>query len=201
MGSRVGVGQQFFLGAAAAIGEGAHLPGVELGAIRGQFTGHEVGQRQVHIVAAQQDVVAHGHAVRFELAIAFQDRDQREVAGAAADVDHQDDVARLHLLAPAAAAALDPAVQGRLRLFQQGGREAGLARRFRGQFARGRVERGGNGDRHRLLVERRFRVRRVPGLAQVFEVAGRRRQRRHARHFIRRILRQDRGAAVDAGMA
>src|SRR5690606_4926253 len=114
-------------------GESAHLPGVQLRPIGGEFTGHQVGQRQVHIVAAQQNVVAHGHAVRFELAVALEDRDQREVAGAAADVDYQDDVARRYLFAPAAAAALDPAVQGRLRLFEQGGGEAGLARGIKSQ--------------------------------------------------------------------
>ena len=59
------------------------------------------GQRQVHVVAAEQDVVADGDAVQLQVALALAHGDQREVAGAAADVDDQDDVARLHLLAPA----------------------------------------------------------------------------------------------------
>ena len=82
----------------------------------------------------------YGDAVRFELAVALEDGDQRKVAGTAADVDHQDDVARCDLLAPAAAAALDPAVQRRLRLFEQGRREAGQARGVQRQLARARIE-------------------------------------------------------------
>ncbi|MNT64332.1 hypothetical protein D3C72_2022240 [compost metagenome] len=96
------------------------MPGVQLGAVGGQLAGHQVGQRQVHIVATEQDVFTDCHAMRFQHAVALEHGDQRKVAGAAAHVDDQDDVARLDFLAPAAFAGLDPAVQGRLRLFQQG---------------------------------------------------------------------------------
>ena len=61
-------------------------------------------EREVHVVAAEQDVVADRDAMQFQVAFALDDGDQREVGGAAADVDDEDDVADLHLLAPAAAA-------------------------------------------------------------------------------------------------
>jgi hypothetical protein len=201
-GGGIGVGQQVLLGAAAGVGEGAHLPGVELGAVGLQLACDQVGQREVHVVAAQQDMVADGDAVRFQLAVALEDGDQREVAGAAADVDHQHDVAGLHLLAPAAAAALDPAVQGRLRLFQQGrAAVAGVARRFGGQFARARVEGCGNRHGDGLLVERRFRMRGVPGIADVLEVAGRCRPAARRARLLPAHRRQDGGAAVHARVA
>ena len=75
----------------------------------GQLARDDVREREVHVVAAEQDVVADRDAVQLEVAVALEHRDQREVAGAAADVDDEDDVARPHLLAPAAAAGLDPA--------------------------------------------------------------------------------------------
>jgi hypothetical protein len=85
------------------VGQRPQLPGVELAALRRELAGDGIGQRQVHVVAAEQDVLADRDAVQFEVAVAFEHGDQREVAGAAADIDDQDDVARPHLLAPAPA--------------------------------------------------------------------------------------------------
>jgi hypothetical protein len=64
-------------------------------------------------------VLAHGNALQLQIAIALQHGDQRQVGGAAAHVHDQDDVAMLDLLAPLAAAGLDPAVQRGLGFFQQ----------------------------------------------------------------------------------
>ena len=46
------------------------------------------------------------------------DGDQREVGGAAADIHHQNQIAHVHALAPVGM-ALDPGVEGGLRLFEQ----------------------------------------------------------------------------------
>ena len=54
---------------------------------------HGVRQRQVHVVAAEQDVIADGDALEREVAVGLADGDQREVGGAAADVADQHDVA------------------------------------------------------------------------------------------------------------
>ena len=200
--SSVGVAEQLLLGRAARVGERAQLPRVELRAGGGQLARDDVREREVHVVAAEQDVVADRDALQLEVALALEHGDQREVAGAAADVDDEDDVADLHLLAPAAAARLDPAVERGLRLFEQRQRPvAGGLGRLGGQLARGRVERGRDRDRDVLLGERRLGVRVVPGFAQVLEVAHRRLERRDARHFGRRVARQDRRAPVDARVA
>ena len=169
-----GIAEQVFFGAAASVGERAHLPRVKLLALGRQLAGHHMGQRQVHVVAAQQNMFAHGDAVQFQLAALLQHRNQRKVAGAAAHVDDQDDVAGLDLFAPAPAAALNPVVKRGLRLFKQCQRGvAGSAGGLGGQFARGRVKRGRNRDGDVLLLKRRVGVGLVPGLAQVGQVAGR----------------------------
>ena len=134
--------------------------------------------------------------------VALEHGDQREVGGAAADVDDQDDVADRTCLRQRAAAGLEPAVERRLRLFEQ--RQRAVAGGLGGldrQLARGRVERRRDRHHHVLLGERRLGVRVVPGAAQVLEVAHRGLERRHARHLGRRVVRQDRGAAVDARVA
>ncbi len=199
---QAGVAQQLFLGQAAGIGERAHLPGVELFAFGGQAARDAVGQGQVHVVAAEQDVFAHGHAVQLQVAGVFGDGNEREVAGAAAHIDDEDHVAHLHLLAPVARTAGDPAVERGLGFFQQrdalvSGGLGGLGR----EFACGRVERCGNGDGDGLLLERCVWVAVVPGVAQVLQVVGAGGQRRDALDLGRRIGRQDAGAAVHAGMA
>ena len=78
----------------------------------------DAGQRQIDIVAAQQDVLAHRDALQRQLAVAFGHRDQGEVGGAAADVDHQNQVAEPDALAPVGV-PFDPGVERGLRLFEQ----------------------------------------------------------------------------------
>ena len=56
-----------------------------------------IGEREVHVVAAEQDVVADGDALERQRALLLVDRDQGEVGGAAADVAHQHDVAGAEL--------------------------------------------------------------------------------------------------------
>ena len=99
-------------------------------------------EREIHVVAAEQDVFADGDALEAKFAAFFGDGDQREVGGAAADIDDEDEVADPDLLAPVRM-AFDPGVEGRLRLFEQD--DVLVARLFRsvqGQLARDGVERG-----------------------------------------------------------
>ena len=71
-----GVAQQRFFGAAARVGEGAHLPRVKRFALGAELARHHMRQGQVHVVAAEQDVVAHGDAVQLQQAVALQHGDE-----------------------------------------------------------------------------------------------------------------------------
>jgi hypothetical protein len=166
----------------------------ELGLLR-------VGQREVHVVAAEQDVVAHRDALEGQLAIVLEHRDQREVRGAAAHVYHQQHLTEAQLLAPVGA-PLEPAVERGLRLLQQRhGGQAGLTRGFERELARRRVERRGHRERDVLLREGVARVRVIPRGPQVAQVARRRGDRRHTLHALGGVRGQERRAAVHARVA
>ncbi len=105
------VGEQRFLGRPARVGRRAKLPRIGLRALLGELARDGVGEREVHVVAAEQDMLADRHAMQFQIAFALHDRDQREVGRAAAYVDDQDHVADFHLLAPRAVALLNPAIE------------------------------------------------------------------------------------------
>ena len=141
----------------------------------------ERGEREVHVVAAEQDVIADRDALEREVAAVVANLDQREVGRAAADVAHEHDVAGLQILAPRLAARREVRVERGLRLLEQRDLvEAGLARRDDRQLARDRIEARGHGDEHLLLVGRLVGIRVVPRRAQVREVARRRVDRRDA---------------------
>ncbi len=61
----------------------------------------QAGERQVHVVAAEQDVLADGDALEGEVAVALGHGDQAEVGRAAADVADEDQVADRDAPAPA----------------------------------------------------------------------------------------------------
>ena len=90
-----------------------------------------MGQRQIHVVPAQEDVIADSHARQHELTRLFADGDEGQVGGAAAQVADQDDVADFHLLAPPVLADVDPGVKRGLRLLEQ-------RQLFQSRSARGR---------------------------------------------------------------
>ena len=158
-------------------------------------------ERQIHVVAAQQDVLAHGDAAQRERAALLADRDEAEVGGAAAHVAHQHQVAHLHALAPGVALRGEPRVERRLGLFEEAhARQAGLRRRPQRQLPGLLVERGGHGHEHLLVGERRVvaAARVLPRARQVRQVARRREHGRHAANIVRRLPRQDVGGPVHA---
>ena len=63
---------------------------VQLARLPHQLLLHEAGQQQVHVVAAQHEVIAHGQTVKAEAASALGDAEDGEVGGAAADIADQD---------------------------------------------------------------------------------------------------------------
>ncbi|EAU63646.1 conserved hypothetical protein, partial [Stigmatella aurantiaca DW4/3-1] len=142
-----GIRVERLLGLAAAIGQGVELPRIELLALGGQLLGQGVGQRQVHVVAAQQDVVSHGHADQLHLSLPLAHGDDGEVRGAAAHIHHEDDLAGLHLLPEGLALRFQPRIERRLGLLQQGEvRDASGLRGLQRQLACRGIERGGDGD-------------------------------------------------------
>ena len=54
-------------------------------------------ERQVHVVAAEQDVIADRDALEREIAVVFADENQAEVGRAAADVAHEHEIADAEL--------------------------------------------------------------------------------------------------------
>ena len=71
----------------------------------GQLRLHGLRQREVHVVAAEQQVIADRVADEVELALLLARADQAEVGGAAADIDHEAAHARLQLARLPAASA------------------------------------------------------------------------------------------------
>ena len=168
-------GQKGLLGRPAGMPEGDRLPGVELHALFGEASGDEMGQGQVHVVAADQQVVAHGQPLQDQFALLFGHADQRQVGGAAADIADQQGIADGEALPPALAAVGQPGIDGRLRLLQedevlgQSGGQGGLA----GQLPGAGVERGRHGEHDDLPGRGGLGKGRFPGGHEVFQVAPR----------------------------
>ena len=171
---RPSVGQQGFLGGAARVPQGDRLPGVELHALLGELLGHVMGQGQVHVVAADQQVVAHGQSLAGPVR---RPRSATPTSVRSVVPPPTSQTSSLspgvRSLAPAVAPCGQPGVDGRLRLFQQHqvGRQPGRQRRLAGQFAGAGVERGRHGQHDLLLGERGVGKLRLPGRDQVLQVA------------------------------
>ena len=69
------------------------LPGVDAMSRRFEPLLQTSRKREIHVVAAEQDVIADRDALEREVAIALADRDQAEIGRAAADVAHEHEIA------------------------------------------------------------------------------------------------------------
>ena len=104
-----------------------------------------IGQRQIHVVATEQDVFADADALQLQVAGDISHRNQAEIGGTAADVAYKDDVARRHRIAPLPAGPRGPGVEGRLWLLQQrDAAQSGGLGRFGRQVSRDLVKRSGH---------------------------------------------------------
>ena len=194
------VGQELLLGGATAADERVKPRRVE-GAAGADARLDRARERDVHVVPAEEQVLSHRHAFESELAAARARRDQRQVGGAAADVDHEDERMRRHAGTPVRLVAHEPGVERGLWLFEEDDvGKAGVARRRERQLARHLVERGGHREHHVLRGERLGEAR-VPCLAQVAEDAGRGVDGRDARHALGRAPGEDRRRPVDPAVA
>ena len=130
---RVRIAEQNFLGGGALAAQTAALAD---GKLLAEFRLDQPGQREIEIIAAEQQMLADGGAREVDLVAIAGDADQREVAGAAADVADQNDLAVEEQLARAREIVGDPGIEGRGGLFEQ--RElfdAGVVRGLHGELA------------------------------------------------------------------
>ncbi len=192
------VRQQHLLGAAAEAGQGVPALAVEALA---EARLEPPRQRDVDVVAAEQDVVADRQAVEGQASAVAADADQAEVRGAAADVDDEDQAGLAQQVLPASLVLVDPGVERRLRLFEQDRvRQPGALGRGDAELARHLVERRRHRQDDLLLFQGRAGEALLPRLADVLQVARRRLDRRQLGDVVGRRPGQDRRLAVDAAV-
>ena len=203
--------QQRFLELPAALHEHGPLPGLQSScrlAIRGRFRPVAAGeplfqvvrQGQIEIIAAEDQVIADGHAVELHLAaFAAADADQREVGRAAADVADENLLTRFDKLVPSVSMGIDPGIERGLRFFDQhDSRQAGQGGRLDRQLPCHFIERGRQREHEILLGQRMLREAGVPSGADVGQVARADLDRRQPLDVGRSVPREKRGRAVDA---
>ena len=171
----------------------------------GKVAADGVGQGEVHVVAAEEDVLTHGQTGQGEVAPLVGHGDQREVGRPAADVADQEQVAHLDLLPPTGRPARRarhrrrPAAPPGGHVLQAGG-PGGLD----GQVARGGVERRGDGQEDVLGFEAVGRLLAgdglVPRVPEVGQVGGRGLDGRDLGHVVGGSPGEDRALAVDPGV-
>ena len=189
-----GIGEQSLLGRRALPAQTAALANRQGLA---ELRLHQPRQREIEVVAAQQQMLAHGGAREIDAVAFARDADQREVAGAAADVAHQHRLAVEQALLRAREIVGDPGIERRGGFFEQRQLfDAGFARGHDGELAGLFVEAGGDGQHHVVFGDRRPTLL-LPRVRQVFEDArGDFDRRQNAAAFLR-VPRQDLRGAVD----
>ena len=136
--------QQLFFRRPALLPQRVQLKCVKLGPFGGELRFDVPGKREIDVIAAEQYVLANGDPVQLQFTLALGHRDQREIGSAAADIDHQDQIAHPDAIAPIWV-TLQPCIKGRLRLFEENYiRVASFLSGALRQFAGDRIERSGN---------------------------------------------------------
>ena len=192
--------QQLFFGHAAALHQ---LPQAccRQGGVWPHALLDPLRQGQVHVVAAQHEVVAHANAGELGLVLVVRHLNQGEVGGATAHVTHQHQAGVAQGSAQVGAVPKQPIVKGRLRFFQQAQTvQARLLRGGQGEAARAFVKRSGHGEHDVLFGQRRVGKAFVPRRLHMGQVAGAGVHRRDLGDVVRRSPRQDGGGAVYAGV-
>jgi len=205
-GNRVCVGpvgaQQRLFRRAAGVPQRNRLPWIQFDALVAERLRRLISQRQVHVVAANQQMVAHGLALQDQFPFFLGDFDQRKIRRPAADVTDQQHVVQFQRATPAVAQRIEPSIDGCLRFFQQqqAAWQAGSQGRFAGQIASRRVERCGHRQHDELVRQRHIGKRLLPRGDQMFQVAACGGHRRDLGDARRRVPRQDLAAAIDSCM-
>ena len=135
------VGEQRFLRRPALVPQRVQLPGIDAVPVALEPLLHQARQRQIHVVAAEEDVIADGDALEREIAVVFGNENEAEIRRAAADIAGEHQVTDTQLPAPGVAGHINPGVAGGLRFFEQRDiSEAGGVRGAQRQLARVLVE-------------------------------------------------------------
>src|SRR2546425_3267131 len=72
-------------------------------------------KRQVHIVAAQKNVIADGDTRELKIAVFLSDPDERKIGCPTADIHDENDVSQFDLLAKTVSGLFQPRIKRRLR--------------------------------------------------------------------------------------
>jgi hypothetical protein len=172
-------GQQLLLGGAAARRQLRKARRRQAAFARRQARLDEVGEREIHVVATEHQVVADADAGQvgspslIATWISVRSVVPPPTSQTSSSRVSASSVGELVLMAE------QPVVESGLRLFEQAQiGQAGLPRGFQRQRARAFVEGGGNGQDHLLLFERCLREAVQPGGADMRQIAGAGRDRR-----------------------
>ncbi len=189
--------EQLLLGRGTLPPQTAALADGELGVELGF---DEPGQREIEIVAAQQQMLADGSAREVHQIALAGDANQAEIAGAAADVADQHNLAIEQLLTRLREVVGDPRVERRGGLFEQReALDAGFFRRHDRELAGLFVERSWDGE-HDVLFGEGSGLGAVPLFAELGDISRRDFHGREHATGLGRIPRQDLGGAVDVGI-
>ena len=196
--------QQRLLRPPAAGDQHVPLPGRQLGPVRLQPGFEVVGEGEVQVVAAEDQVLPDRDPVEADLLVSRPGlhADQGEVAGAPADVADQHVRVRPHAVLPVRGVPGEPGVEGGLGLLDRDDpRQAGGAGGFDGQLPGDLVEARRQRQDHVLPRQREPRVGGVPRRPQVAQQGGARGDRGEPVDALRGVPGQQRGGAVHAGVA
>ena len=193
------LGQQRLLRISTRMPERDGLPRVEFDAFFRKSGGGEMGQGQVHVVAADQRMISDRDSAEGKLAPFVGDADEREIGRASADVADQQRIADAQAFAPGVAHVGQPRIERGLRLFQQDQfvRQPRQQRRLARQLARAGIERRRHRQHNVLLRDGGIGKGARPDGHQVLEIAPRGFDRRHLRHLRRRVPRKNRLMTID----
>ena len=114
---QIRVAEQPLLGVGALAAQTASLADGER---HGELGFHQPGDGEIEVIAAQQEMLAHGGAREVDQIALARDADQAEVAGTAAYVANEHELAIEKQLAGLRQVVGDPGVEGGGRLFEQG---------------------------------------------------------------------------------
>ena len=157
------------------------LAGLKFFGLTNEFDLQVLRQRQIHVVAAEKQMVADGDAMKLDLAVGSpSNADQSEIGCAAADVANQNFLAGRNKLLPVVLMLVNPGIKRGLRLFNQHHfGQAGPCGGLDGQFASDFIERCRQSKNDVLPLQRLALELVVPGRADVCQIPAARFDRRN----------------------
>src|ERR1022692_2153886 len=167
----LGIFEQKFFCQPRLVPQTEEVVGINLMALGFQSLLQQSRERQVHIVATQQNVIADCYPLERQIAALFRDRNQAEIRRASTNVAYQNQIADLDSLAPTIALGLEPSVKRSLRFLQKGHvLQTCFFWGAQGQFTSLFIERSGHGKQHVLLAQGLLGMAAIPDSAQISQV-------------------------------